>query len=187
MTNAILQRQRRNTHTPPALVNHQIQRKPLDKKLDPLPQRLPIQRMHQRMPRAIRRTRRPIRLAALSKLQTLPPERALINPTISRPRKRHPKVLQLNHRGHRFPRHVVHGVLVAEPVGPLDGVVHVPAPVVGAHVAQRRVDAALRRDRVRARREEFRHARRAQPRGCQPDGCAQACATCAEDDGAVAR
>jgi hypothetical protein len=42
------------------------------------------------------------------------------------------------------------GILVAQPVRPLDGVVHVPAPVVLAHIAKRRGNAALRCNRVRA-------------------------------------
>ena len=39
--------------------------------------------------------------------------------------------------------HVVDGILVAEPIGALDGVVHVPPPVVRLHVAQSSVDSAL--------------------------------------------
>ena len=46
--------------------------------------------------------------------------------------------------------------LISEPVWALDGVVHVPAPVVGLHVAERRVDAALRRHSVRPSREQLR-------------------------------
>ncbi len=48
---------------------------------------------------------------------------------------------------------VFDGVLVSEPIGALDGVVHVPAPVVWPHVTKRRRDAALRRDGVRAGRK----------------------------------
>ena len=50
------------------------------------------------------------------------------------------------------------GVLVAEPVRSLDGVVEVVAPIVLAHVAERGRDTALRRDRVTAGREDFRDA-----------------------------
>src|SRR5262249_4697342 len=52
-------------------------------------------------------------------------------------------------------------ILVTEPVGALDRVVHVPEPAVLGHVAERRADAALRGDGVRARREHLRqHAHR---------------------------
>ena len=64
-------------------------------------------------------------------------------------------MLELVDGGRRVAAEVFDGVLVAEPVGPLDGVVHVPAPVVRAHVAERGGDAALRRDGVRARREHL--------------------------------
>ena len=46
-------------------------------------------------------------------------------------------------------------VLVAQPVGALDRVVHVPAPVVRTHVAERGGNAALRRHGVRAGRKHL--------------------------------
>src|SRR6185295_2218271 len=49
-------------------------------------------------------------------------------------------------------------ILVAEPVRALDGVVHVPAPIVLAIVAKRGRNAALRRHRVAACREDFGYA-----------------------------
>ena len=51
--------------------------------------------------------------------------------------------------------HELDGVLVAEPVRALDRVVHVPVPVIFLGVAQRRGDTALRRDGMRARRENL--------------------------------
>jgi len=48
------------------------------------------------------------------------------------------------------------GVLVAQVVRALDGVVHVPEPVVLAHVAQRSADATLGRDGMRTRGEHLR-------------------------------
>ena len=51
--------------------------------------------------------------------------------------------------------HVVDGVLVTEPVGALDRVVHVPAPVVLVHVAEGGVDATLGGDGVASGREEL--------------------------------
>ncbi len=50
-----------------------------------------------------------------------------------------------------------------EPVGALYGVVKVPLPTVGRHVGERSGDAALRRDRVGARRENLGDAGRAEP------------------------
>ena len=73
-------------------------------------------------------------------------------------------MLELVDRVGRLAAQIFDGVLVAEPVRPLDGVVHVPAPVVRAHIAERRGDAALRRDGVRAGREHLGDAGGAQAR-----------------------
>ena len=68
-------------------------------------------------------------------------------------------MLQLVHRLRSAAAHIFDGILVAQPVGAFDGVVHVPAPVVLAHIAERRRHAALRRHRVTARGKHLRHAR----------------------------
>jgi hypothetical protein len=65
----------------------------------------------------------------------------------------------LNDSARGLTAHVVDGVLVAEPVRTLDGVVHVPPPVVLSHVAERGVDTALRSDSVRTGGEELGHTR----------------------------
>ncbi len=82
-------------------------------------------------------------------------EGALVDAPVRRARERHAEMLELIDRFRRVLAQVFDRVLVAQPVRALDGVVHVPAPVVLAHVAQRRGDAALRRDRVAAGREDL--------------------------------
>src|SRR5262249_6493975 len=77
-------------------------------------------------------------------------ERPLIDAAVLGARERHAPVLELVDRRRRVAAQVLDRVLVAEPVGSLDGVVHVPAPVVLAHVAERGGDPALRGDGVRA-------------------------------------
>src|SRR5262245_11861092 len=100
-------------------------------------------------------------------------ERPLIDLAVLAARERQAPVLELVHRRRRVAAHVLDGVLVAEPVGALDGVVHVPAPVVLAHVAERGRDAALRRHRVRAGREYLGDAGGAQPGFAAADHGAQ--------------
>ena len=80
-------------------------------------------------------------------------ERALIDAAVLGARERHAVVLEFVDGFRRVAAEIFDRVLIAEPVGALDGVVHVPAPIVGAHVAERGRDATLRRDGVRARRE----------------------------------
>src|SRR5262249_12436220 len=87
-------------------------------------------------------------------------KRALIDPSLLRTRERYAIGLQLYDRRRRFLAHEFDRVLVSEPVGALHRVVHVPAPVVLTHVAQRSTDATLGRDRVAARWKELGNAGR---------------------------
>ena len=109
-------------------------------------------------------------------------ERALVDLAGFRAGEGHAPMVQFVDRGRRVAAHVFDRVLVAEPIGALDGVVHVPAPVVRAHVAERRGNAALRRDRMRAGREDLRDARGAQPRLGAADAGAQTRAARANHD-----
>src|SRR5699024_483726 len=72
-------------------------------------------------------------------------------------------------------------VLIAEPVRPLDGVVHVPAPVVFAHVAERGTHAALGGHGVRTGGKHLGDAGGLQAGGGQAHGGAQAGTARADD------
>src|SRR5450432_192535 len=91
-------------------------------------------------------------------------ERALIDFAILLSRERQAPMLEFIDGLRRVAAEIFNGILVAEPVGALDGVIHVPAPVVFAHIAERSGDAALRRDGVRARRKYLGDASGAQAR-----------------------
>src|SRR5690606_27091779 len=64
-------------------------------------------------------------------------------------------MLQLVDGGRRLATQIFDRVLIAEPVGALDGVVHVPGPVVRTHIAEAGGDAALRGDGVAAGRKDL--------------------------------
>ena len=100
----------------------------------------------------------------------------LVNLAFLRAGERHAVMLQLDDRLGRLPAHVLDGVLIPEPVGALHGVVHVPAPVVLAHVAKSCADAALGRYRVAAGGEHLGDASRREPRFRETEGGAQASA-----------
>ena len=68
---------------------------------------------------------------------------ALVDLALGSPGEGHAVVFQLDDGLRSLTGHVVDGVLVAQPVRSLDCVIHVPAPVVGLHVAQSCVDTAL--------------------------------------------
>jgi hypothetical protein len=86
------------------------------------------------------------------------------------------------HRRDACAAHVLDGVLVAEPVGALDRVVHVPLPVVLGHVAEGGADAALGGDGVAAGREHLGDAGGLQACGGEAHGRAEAGAAGADDD-----
>ena len=83
-------------------------------------------------------------------------------------------MFKLNHGRDGFAAHIFDSVLVTQPVGPLHGVIHVPAPIIFAHIAKCGANAALGCDRVTTRREDLGDAGGLQPRrthaksGAQP-------------------
>src|SRR3982074_2348284 len=109
-------------------------------------------------------------------------ERPLIDLAVLGARERYAPVLEFVDGLGRVAHHIFDGVLIAKPVRPLDGVVHMPAPVIFVHVAERRRDAALRRDGVRARRKYFGDAGGTQPGFAAADYRTQARAAGADHD-----
>ena len=82
-------------------------------------------------------------------------------------------VFQFNDRRRCLPGHVVDSILIAQPVGSLHGVVHVPPPVVLVHVSQRRIDATLCRHSVGSSGKEFGDAGGVEASFCQTKCCSQ--------------
>src|SRR5262249_40284605 len=59
-------------------------------------------------------------------------------------RERQTPMLEFINSGWRIAAEIFDGILVAEPVGALDRVVHMPAPIILTHVAECGGDTALR-------------------------------------------
>src|SRR5215468_9217927 len=112
-------------------------------------------------------------------------ERPLVDLAVFGAREWNAPVLELVDRSGCVAAQVLDCILIAEPVRPLHGVVHVPAPVVLAHVAERRRNAALRRDRVRAGREYLADAGGPQTRLAASHDGAQARTAGADHDDVV--
>lgn len=72
-------------------------------------------------------------------------------------RERATVVLKLDNRCGSLAGHVVNSILVSKPVGALDGIVHVPPPVVFVHVTKGSVDTTLCGDSVTPGREKLRY------------------------------
>ena len=102
--------------------------------------------VQQGMPCPARRSTGPSCLTTFTKVFRLAPERTLVDPALVCPRKRKPHVLQLKDRLGAHRAHILDRILIADVVRALDGVVHMPAPIVlWISTRNRTGDAALRR------------------------------------------
>ena len=167
------------------LVHDEIEGEILDEELGVVLQALLVERVDDGMAGAVGRGVGALCHRPAAILRRVAAEGPLIDPAILGARERHAEMLELDHRGDRLAAHVFDGVLVAEPVGALDRVVHVPAPVVLAHIAERGGDAALSRDGVAARREDLGDAGGLQSRRGHAERGAQTGAAGADDDDVI--
>ena len=135
-------------------VGQQVDREILDEELGTRFQRLLVHRVQHGVTGTVGRGTGALR-GAFTVVRGHAAERALVDLALFGARKRHAPVFEFDDRRNRLTTHVLDRVLIAEPVGTLDGVVHVPAPVVLAHVGERGGNAALRRHGVAACREHL--------------------------------
>src|SRR5580693_40447 len=176
-------------HDPAAgalLVHDQVERKILDKKFRIVAYALLIQRVNERVTGAVGSGAGAPRRIALAVFHHVPAKRPLIDPPVFGAGERHAEMLELDHRGDRIAAHVLDRILIAEPVRTFDGVIHVPAPVVRADIAERRADPALSSNRVTASRKDLADAGCPKPFGGHSQCRPQARAAGADDDHVVA-
>ena len=138
----------------PSCVADQVERHPLDEELRVRAHVLLVERVQHRVAGAVGRGARAHRIWRCRNLRVAA-ERTLVDLAVLEAVERHAHVLELDHHLDRAAAHVFDRVLVAEVVGALDRVVHVPVPVVLGAVAERRRDAALRGHGMGARREHL--------------------------------
>jgi hypothetical protein len=133
-----------------AFVHDEVDGEILDEEFRRVAQRLAIERVQDRMAGAVGSGAGALGCWAFAIFRGHAAERALVNLALFGAREGHAPMFQLVNRFGRVLAEIFDGILVAQPVGPLDGVVHVPAPVILAHIAKSRRNAALRRHRMRA-------------------------------------
>ena len=185
MDGAVVEIDRDHAAAAAVVVHDQVDGEIFDEELGRMAQRLAVHGVQHGVAGAVGGGAGALR-GALAVVRGHAAERALIDLAVFlAARERQAPMLQLVDRFRRVAAQIFDGVLVAEPVGALDGVVHVPAPVVLAHIAERRGDAALRRDGVRAGREHLGDAGGAQARLAAADHGAQPRAAGADHDHVV--
>ncbi len=95
------------------------------------------------------------------------PKRSLVDLPFRCSGERHAVVFEFDHRRRRLLAHETDRFLVAKPVRPFYGVIHVPSPVVFSHVGQSGTHAALRGHGMGTRREDLSHAGSSLTRFCK--------------------
>ena len=165
-----------------ALLHDEVDGEEFDKEFGVVPQGLTVQRVQHRMAGAVGRRAGALRRRPLAEVGGHAAERALIDAAIFGAREWHAPMLKLIDGSRRIAAEIFDRILIAEPIRPLDGVVHVPFPIVRTHIGKRRRDTALRRDRVRAGRKDLGDTGRAQPCLRTADGRPQPGAASADDD-----
>jgi len=179
---AVLHADRHQAAAGAVLVHQEVDGEVLDEEARLVLEALLVERVQDGVAGAVGGGAGALRHLALGVVRGVAAEAALVDQTLRRPAERHAEMLQLDHRGHRLAAEVLRRVVVGEPDAARDRVVHVPAPVVLGHVAERGGDAALGRDRVAAGRKQLGDAGGAQARGAHAEGGAQARTPRAQDD-----
>ena len=108
-------------------------------------------------------------------------KRTLVNGAVGIAVERHAEVFHLVDDLGRLAAHELDGVLVAEPVRSLDGVVEMPFPMVFTHIAETGAHAALRRHRMRTGGEDLGEHSHFEPGARQLQRSAHAGAACAHN------
>ena len=167
------------------ILHYQVDRKILDEEFGIMFQRLLIQRVQHRMTSPVSSSTSSLR-RAFAVIRGHAAKWPLINSAVVGPGKRHAIVLKFDHSVRGLFAHVFDRVLIAEPVGSLDRVVHVPAPVIFAHVAKCCTDATLCGNGVTARWKYLGHTGRLESGLRQTQCCSQSRASGTDDDDVVA-
>ena len=168
-----------------AIFHDQVEGEIFDVELGLVLERLLVQRVQHRVACPVRRRAGPLRLRPFAEMRRHASERALIDLAVRRAAERHAVMLQLDDRRHRLAAHIFDRVLVAQPVRPLDGVVHMPLPTVFAHIAERSGNATLRRHGMAAGREDLGNAGGLEPPLGEAERCAQSRTAGADDDDVI--
>ena len=145
-------------------------------------QALTIKRVQYRVPCSVGGCAGALHRRALAEFCGVATKGALVNLTFLGAAERHAVMLQLINRLGGLTRQIFHGVGVAQPVRTLDGVIHMPLPVIRAHVRQRCGNAPLGCNCMGAGRENLGHTGRAQSLLSHAQRRAQPRATCADHD-----
>ena len=169
-----------------AIVRHdQIGCEILDIEFRVILERLAIKRVQHGMARAVSRRAGALNGRAFAKLGCVPAKGTLVNLALFGARERHAVMLKLINRLGGLTGEIFHRIRITEPVRPFHGVIHMPLPVIGAHIGQRCCNTTLGRNCVRTGGENLCHTGCFQPLFRQAEGRAQTRAARTDYDGVL--
>mmetsp|Transcript_22347 Transcript_22347/g.35719 ORF Transcript_22347/g.35719 Transcript_22347/m.35719 type:complete len:683 (-) Transcript_22347:5097-7145(-) len=160
---AVIQLPTQDALTHAVFGHDQVDGKVFDVEFRVVLERLPIERVQDRVAGPVGGRTGALHRGSFAELGGVATKRTLVNLALFGAGERHAVVFQLIDGLGRLAGEVFHRVRITQPVRAFDRVIHVPLPVVGAHVAERRGNAALRSNGVGPGREDLGHAGRAQP------------------------
>lgn len=138
-----------------AILHDQVKSEVLDEEVGVVAKRLTVEGVKHGVSSSVGGGGTSVSLATLAVVERLTTEGTLVDLAILGSGEGKTEVFELNDGTRSLTAHVVDGVLVTEPVGTLDGVVHVPSPVVLGHVTKSCVDTTLGGNGVRSGREKL--------------------------------
>src|SRR6185369_12876284 len=165
-----------------AVLHDEVDREIFDEKVGVVLQALRIKRVEHRMAGAVGGGASALRGRSLAHVLGHSAERALVDFALGGAAERKAHMLELDDCRRGLADHIFDRVLVAEPIGALHRIVHVPGPMVRAHIAKRGRDSALSCYGVAPRREDLGDAGGLQSLLRSPHGRAQARAAGSDDN-----
>jgi len=118
-----------------AVLHDQVNGEELDEVVGVVPERLAVESVKKSVSGTVGGGAAAVCLTTLAVVLALTTESTLVDFALVGSREWAAVVLELNDRCGRLSGHVVNSVLVTQPIGALDRVVHVPPPVVFVHVS----------------------------------------------------
>jgi hypothetical protein len=133
---AVLEAERDQAAALAVRVHDQVDREIFDEEVGVVLQALLVERVQHGVAGAVGGGGGALHRRALAHILHVAAERALVDRAVIVAAERHAIMFELVDGRGRLAHHIFDRVLVAEPVRPLDGVVHVPGPVIGRVVAR---------------------------------------------------
>ena len=178
---AILHAQR--DHAPAnAALHDEIEREILHEEIRIIAQALLIQRVQDGVAGAVGGGGGALNRRAFAHILHMATKGALINGSVGVARKGHPGMFKFINSGGGFAHHILNCILIAEPVTALDGIEHMPCPMIRRIVAKARRNTTLSSDSMAACWEDFGDTGGLETRLCAAHRGAQARSARADDD-----